>query len=247
LRLPAKERMMSLSKDFIENKGVTAVAGFEMGSFELTSLPKQEGDSGFVALQIDAGSGSAFVPFGGGGDDHHSQNSMDKIESIEQEAYEKGFARGEKNGLELGDTKALKIIENIENLLTEVSQLKAEMIKQHEKEIVQMVFAIAGKVIHTQVNFDEKAVRGSILNALALTAEKNNITLKINPEDFDCVEKLRPEFFSEFKDLKSIMITADPSISRGGCLLETPNGDIDASIETQLEMIHKCLQEAYTG
>jgi flagellar assembly protein FliH len=40
-------------------------------------------------------------------------------------------------------------------------------------------------------------------------------------------------------------VTSDPSITRGGCLLETPYGDVDARIETQFDMIHQSLESAY--
>jgi flagellar biosynthesis/type III secretory pathway protein FliH len=46
-------------------------------------------------------------------------------------------------------------------------------------------------------------------------------------------------------NVKSIVITSDPTIARGGCLLETPSGDVDASIETQLHSLYQSLKEAY--
>lgn len=209
----------------------------------------QGGAGGFSAL--DAGSGAAaFTPIENSGDPSaadHLQPAQERTASIEQEAYEKGFAQGEKDGLEMGETRASKMIEGIEQLLEEMAALPEQMAKRHERAIVDMVFAIARKVVLTQLQFDEKAVGEAVMSALALVSEKNEITLKINPEDFDYVEKLRPDCFAKFKDLKTVMITPDPGVSRGGCVLETPGGDIDADIETQLDKIYQSLREAYTG
>jgi flagellar biosynthesis/type III secretory pathway protein FliH len=71
--------------------------------------------------------------------------------------------------------------------------------------------------------------------------------LRINPDDLSFVEEWRPELFEKFKTLKSIVVNPDSTIQRGGCLLETPCGDIDARIETQLEIIGESLKSAFSG
>ncbi|MBE9522668.1 MAG: hypothetical protein IME95_05705 [Proteobacteria bacterium] len=123
-----------------------------------------------------------------------------------------------------------------------MNSLKQEIIGHYEKEILELVFAIAQKVVHHQIRSDDKAIEGTVLRALKLAAEKSEIVLRVNPEDFDYVEKLRPEFFAAVKELKALTVTSDPSITRGGCLLEGPYGDVDGRVETQLEKIHQCLE-----
>jgi hypothetical protein len=136
------------------------------------------------------------------------------------------------------------VIEHVGSL-DDMTRLKSRLVKRYEKDILETIFAIAKKVIHTHMQMEETAVRDTILEALNLTTEKRDIILKINPEDFEFVEKLRPELFSRHMNVKSIAITSDPTITRGGCLLETPSGDVDASIETQLDNLHQSLKDAY--
>jgi len=123
-----------------------------------------------------------------------------------------------------------------------MSNLRKEILQQYERQILELIFSIAKKIIHHQIGSDEKAIEDTVLKALHLAFEKSKIALRVNPEDFDYVERLRPEFFAKFKELKSIVVTSDPSITRGGCFLETPYGDVDARIETELEMIYQCLE-----
>jgi len=173
------------------------------------------------------------------------REAQEKASLLEREAYEKGFAQGEKDGFELGQRKALKLVENIQSVLRSMDNLRQEVLAHYEKEILELVFAIAQRVIHRDIRSDDKAVEGTVLSALALAAEKSKATLRVNPEDFDYVEELRPEFFTAVKELKALTITSDPSITRGGCLLESPYGDVDARIETQLEKIHQCLEQVF--
>lgn len=220
----------------------------DAGLFQPLFFSDQLQKDDFIQLKSKQDGTAGFARFGAADNQQQVFSSHEERTSlIEKEAYEKGFAQGEKDGLELGETKARKLVENLDNLLGGIGDLKGGLVKQYEKEIIEMIFAITQKVIHTQLNFEEKAVRGPILSALELAAGKSEINLKLNPEDLDYVESLRPELFSKFQSLKTIMITSDPAIKRGGCKLESVSGDIDATIETQLEMIHKYLQEAYTG
>ena len=245
--------MSNMSKKMSEN-GLSWTT-FEMESFESPYLPEEKDKTEFISLQMGGKEEADFVPFGNGSDNREKrkeaesilQEARKKIDLLEQEAYEKGFAQGEKDGLELGGKKAIKVVENIENILIEINHLKNDIIERYEKEILELIFSIAEKITHRRINLDEKAIKGTVLDALHLASDKSNVLFRINPEDFDIIEKLRPEFLARFKELKSIIVTSDPSVTRGGCFLETPYGDIDASIETQLEKIHQSLEEAYNA
>jgi flagellar assembly protein FliH len=251
---PERAKTMYLSKMIQSTiNGDASWTKYEMQPIDSLSMPVEEGHADFISLQIDADNQSEFVPMtSNSGDtqplyDGDKPSRQDKLALAEKEAYEKGFAQGEKDGLELGEAKADKLIRNLEDLLHEISQLKTTIGKQYEREILELVYAIAKNIIHTQLNFSETAVKDTILSALKLTAEKQTITLKVNPEDFDYVEKIRPDLFSRLPNIKSLIVAPDPSVGRGGCLMETPSGDVDARIETQLNSIHQTLNEAYLG
>lgn len=238
---------MFLSDKVHDTQGAVHWQAFELEAFGAQPLAGRQGPAEFVALQSGDTGDSAFTPFEIGGDRSQAgrQSSEERIAAIEQEAYEKGFAQGEKDGLELGEAKAAKVLEKIEGLLEEVRRAKSDMIRENEHNITALVFEIARKVIHSQVEYDDTAVKGPIMNALMLTAEKDQVVLKVNPEDFAYVEKLRPQLSSEHRPLRSVTIHSDPTVGRGGCLLETSGGDIDASLDTQLEMIRQSIRELY--
>ncbi len=228
---------------------------FEMESFQSPNSPRTKDKTQFTSLHQEGGAKKAdFIPLEENGEHHKKtkeaedilRKAREKAALLEQEAYESGFAQGEKDGFELGEKKATKVIENIENFLIEVSGLKKEILRQHEKEILDIIFAIANKVTHHPMRSGERAVKHNVLNAIHLATEKSKITLRVNPEDYEYVEKLRPDFFAQFKAVKSLDVTSDPAITRGGCFLETLYGDVDARIETQLEKIYKSLEEAFT-
>jgi flagellar assembly protein FliH len=226
---------------------------FELESLESHALSGKGNKADFIQLQTPDTEKDDFVPLEKGGDNPKKkkeaadilQKAREKAIYIEQEAYEKGFAQGEKDGLELGGKKAIKLIKNIESILIELKQLKEEIPRQYEKEILDLIFIITKKITYREIASDENALKDTILNALHFAAEKSKVVLRVNPEDFNYVEKLRTQFFAEVKGLKSISISSDLSITRGGCFLETPHGDIDSTVETQLNEIYRSVEEAF--
>jgi flagellar assembly protein FliH len=225
---------------------------YEMETFEPYGEQENRMGKDFISLETGAEKKSKFIPLEvlkntvgkeNVGDDV-LQIKQENIDRIEQEAYEKGFAQGEKDGFELGEKKAIKVIEKIEELFNAINSLKQDILKEHEKEVLDLIFAVVEKIVCHEVKQDTTAIKEAIINALDMAVEKSKVILNVNPDDYDYVEKLRPNLFCKNKEIKSIVVTSDPSISRGGCFLETLRGNIDATIESKLETIYQCFHES---
>jgi flagellar assembly protein FliH len=231
------------------NAQVASMTKEKTALFEQIALDSKRENHNFVSLHDVNQTKSEFMPYTTAGDIQDSipgpPDSPERTNLIEQEAYEKGFAQGEKDGFELGEKKAVKIVEKIENILVEMTHLREAILKHHEKDILDLVFAIAEKIVHFQIGTGATIVKDAILNALELAGQKSKVVIRVNPEDYDFVENIRPELFTEYQELKSIVVTSDHSISRGGCFLETPSGDVDARIESQLELIYQSMQDTF--
>ncbi|OEU46828.1 MAG: hypothetical protein BBJ60_09870 [Desulfobacterales bacterium S7086C20] len=168
-----------------------------------------------------------------------------KADSIERDAYEKGFAQGEKDGLEIGGKRVDKILEKIEQVLQEVVKYKETFMVKCEKEALDLIRRIAEKVVHGLARVDHEIVRKTIFEAFRLVADCSEVTVRISQEDMDYVKELRPEFFDRINGLKSITMESDPSITPGGCYLETAFGDVDGRLETQLEKIAEAMKNSF--
>ena len=162
---------------------------------------------------------------------------------IEREAYEAGFAQGEKDGFEIGAKKLDKMLDLTEQTLKGMVAYKSEFIKLYEKEIFQLIFHIAEKVVRGKVEIDHTIVRETILEAFNLVVDRSEVTIRISPEDIEYVKEIRAEFLDGIKDLKSITIESDPSVSPGGCFMETVFGHVDARLENQLERIARAVEQ----
>jgi flagellar assembly protein FliH len=177
--------------------------------------------------------------------------AKEKAALIEREAYEAGFAQGEKDGFEMGAKKLDKMLDLTEETLKGMVSYKSEFIKLYEKEILHLIFHIAEKVVRGKVKIDHTVVRETILEAFNLVVDRSEVTIRISPEDIEYVKEIRAEFLDRIKDLKSITVESDPSVNPGGCFMETVFGHIDARLESQLDKIARAveqtLEESHVG
>ncbi len=226
---------------------------FKMRALELPQLSSQGSQPGFSPILMDPSTDqTSFIPFAKGGKENPREEAenilrraKEKASQLERDSYNKGFAQGEKDGFELGTKRAMKVIEHMETLLRAFSRLREELIREHEREILGLILAVVKKILHDQVALDEKVIREAVLQAVFIATDKSTISVRLNPEDCVSVEGLKADFFARVKELRTLKIVQDPSITRGGCFLETPCGSVDARIETQLECIRQSLEETF--
>jgi len=83
--------------------------------------------------------------------------------------------------------------------------------------------------------------------ALEAARHQREITLRVHPDDLAAVAAARPRLQDLLVRAPDLALRADPAVGRGGCVVETEVGVIDARLETQLAAIERALAEAPTG
>jgi flagellar assembly protein FliH len=169
------------------------------------------------------------------------------IAEIEENAYWRGFADGEKKGISDGEKSgresSLKKIEPVLGSLQEgVLQLKnlhQETYLRIEKEVVHLALAIAQKVICREIKMDSKVVVAVVREALAKVAEPGRIRIKMNPAELEFINETKTHLSGLIQHLDHVVFEADAGISSGGCIIETDLGEIDARIEQQLQAVEE--------
>ena len=52
-----------------------------------------------------------------------------------------------------------------------------------------------------------------------------------------------PSRLESLESIDHLLIEAEPTVTQGGCVVDTPIGDVDAQIEERLERLHTALIE----
>lgn len=177
----------------------------------------------------------------------HPEDIGTRMESLEREAYEKGFRAGEKAGFEFGRQKADVLFSGIEGILNELSQFRPSLFAKCEREMAELCLSIARKVIHRETNIKEDGVLDILRAAMKSVVAGGEISIRVNPKDLEVVNSNRAELSRFCGGVKGVSVEADETVSRGGCIIATNFGEIDATIETALGEIEEKLIDAYSA
>ncbi len=172
--------------------------------------------------------------------------TLDELEAIRQDAYNEGFATGEKDGFHAGQLRArqeaeaqlAERLQRLESLMQHLLEPIAEQDAQLEAGLVSLVSHMVQQVIRREVSIDSSQVRLVLREALKLLPMgAQNVRIHINPQDFEMVKALRERHEESWKILE------DELLLPGGCRVESESSRIDASVETRMAQALKQLLE----
>ena len=172
--------------------------------------------------------------------------TLEELEAIRQEAYNEGFATGEKDGFHAGQLKAKQEAEvalaakiaSLEELMGHLLEPIANQDRELEQGLVNLVSQMTRQVIQRELAIDSSQIRHVLREALKLLPMgASNIRIHVHPQDFELVKALRERHEESWRILE------DESLQPGGCRVESESSRIDASVETRLATALKQLFE----
>jgi flagellar assembly protein FliH len=103
--------------------------------------------------------------------------------------------------------------------------------------------SIAEKVIHTEVSTNNEIVLAVLRDAVKNVVDRDGIKIRLNPDDLRFITEMNPDFLQGISGLKNMTFEGDAGIQRGGVILETISGEVDARLEQQLTEIKKTFKK----
>lgn len=161
--------------------------------------------------------------------------AQEESENIKKSAFEEGY----RMGLE----KANADMDVFRGQLAQFMSARNDVFEYIAPDILEISVDIAKTIIKKELDSDPQVLINTIMDVLK-TVSKNEpkITIRVRPQSVQFVKDTIPNITYEYGIDSKINIVADPSIEEGGCVFQTNNGIVDASIDTQLEIIKKSLE-----
>ena len=161
--------------------------------------------------------------------------AMEESENIKKSAFEEGYRLGLEN--------AKTDVENFKNEFQKFMSARKDVFEYIAPDILEISVNIAKKIIKKELNTDPQVLINTIIDVLKTVAKsESKVTIKVNPQSVQFIKDTIPIIAYEYGIEAKVNILADPSIENGGCIFQTNNGIVDASIDTQLEIIKKALE-----
>ncbi|MGP1360208.1 flagellar assembly protein FliH [Campylobacter sp.] len=106
-----------------------------------------------------------------------------------------------------------------------------EFLNKTEGELGQTAIKIAKEVIEKEVSTSSSQIAHNLANLLIKELSNvKNIEIRVNPEDSEYIKE-------QFRKNEHVKISADDAISKGGVIIISDGGNIDATMQTRLEKL----------
>jgi flagellar biosynthesis/type III secretory pathway protein FliH len=122
----------------------------------------------------------------------------------------------------------------------ELGRLQEETLTHNRSEIAKLAVEIARKITMCQVEQGDYDLQAIVEEALSRAPARQNIVIHVNPEDLPRCQQLQKE--SADGPFSELEFTADWSVARAECLVETPKGIVKSFVQERLERIGEALQ-----
>lgn len=144
-----------------------------------------------------------------------------------------GFAQGNKDGMAQGLNESQALIEQLETIIASLQMPLANLEKQVESELLQLVETIV-KVISCQGCYPLKDDILAIIQQgmAALPVINEPVLIKLHPHDLAKIETIYTE--KELRQ-KQWQLEAEAKVDEGGCLLSTKHTQVDLTLSHRIE------------
>ncbi len=161
------------------------------------------------------------------------------------EAFGRGVEEGQRiAGMEFRETLSRMRGEEHQRqsgLFAAIADQMKVLQKMVERDAYRFALAVAERIIRRDVTLADDIVITQIKEAIQRIVGVESIKLRVHPSDEEVVRAHRTVFLSSLDNLRDVVIETDEGMERGGCIIESASGNVDARISTQLRQIEASL------
>ena len=139
--------------------------------------------------------------------------------------------------------QATSEIENFKNVLGAFMGAEDKVFNLIAPNILELSMSIAQKIIKHEAKIDVQIVVDTVMDALKMLSKNEpKIVLRVNPIQVQYLKDTLPEKIKSLGMETKLSVLSDEAITEGGCIIQTNNGMIDATIEAQLGIVQMALR-----
>jgi len=176
-----------------------------------------------------------------------NQQIQAAAEQVQQQAQEIGFQQGYEQGLQQGGLVAQQqvyqqLVESREIFIQAIRE-RHRLVASAEPELARLAIKIAERLVGEELKTNPETILGIVRLSLHGIGDREMVSLRVNPADYDQVVAVRSEFEKMIEGLKKFEVVVDAAIDPGGCAIETNLGNIDARLNTRIAALTAGLED----
>jgi flagellar assembly protein FliH len=163
-----------------------------------------------------------------------------EIEALREAAREEGLREGREEAL-AALVPALEALNAALEAVHADALVRTDRLEAHAVDLgLFLAERVVGGAIAVEPELVVKAVRG----ALRGIVERERIIVLVHPEDLTLVADAMDGLRATLGGIEHCEVQAERRVSRGGAIVRTPDGDVDARVETKLQRAREVVEAA---
>ncbi len=166
-----------------------------------------------------------------------------QADALRAAAREEGLREGREEAL-AALTPAIEALAQAAEAVQAEQHVRAERLEAHA---VDLALFLAEKVLGGTVAVEPERVLEAVKGALRGIVERERVTVLVHPEDLELVREAMDDVRGSLGGIEHCEVQAERRVSRGGAVVRTPEGDVDARVETKLQRAREVVEAALSA
>jgi flagellar assembly protein FliH len=157
-----------------------------------------------------------------------------------QAGYEQGCIEGEKSLSEQLLKQRAELHELMHGTLNSLRQTIPQVVRDTENMMVSLALEVARKLV-SDMPISVPMLEAAVRDALTHVESSSQVTVRLHPADLELLQTAGSPLLASAQDPNDFRFLSSVEVSRGGCLVETRFGTVDARRETKFDLLKKNL------
>lgn len=164
-----------------------------------------------------------------------------EADRLRAEAHAAGYAEGRAAGHQEGAAEVARVTRAFEESAAGIEALQGEVVEAIERDALDLGLRLAAKVVAGVAELRGELISEAVRGALARVSERRRIAVLVNPADLDLVKGSVAEQAGA-SGVEHCEVRPDERVAAGGAIVATEEGEIDASVWTQLDRAREVVE-----
>jgi flagellar assembly protein FliH len=167
-----------------------------------------------------------------------------EAEQLREQARAEGYAAGRLAGREEGAAEVSRAAHALDEGAHGIESLRAETVQAIEQDAIELALELAEKILGGTPRLPSDGVIEAVRGALRRVSDRRRITVLVNPADLDAVRSAIGDLAGAGSGVELCDIQPDERVEPAGAIVRTAEGEVDASMLTQLERAREVVEAA---
>jgi flagellar assembly protein FliH len=157
-----------------------------------------------------------------------------EAEQIRQHARAAGEAEGRAAGMAAARAELEPALHAVAGAAQALEAVRDQVVSELEHDAIALALRLAEQIVAGAIAVEPERIVDIASVALRRIRDRQHVTLVVNPADLELVSESVTRLQSELGGIEHLNVQSDRRVGRGGVLARTDEGEIDASVESQL-------------